>query len=85
MLGEPIDQNLSLLWDYNQVLRVNIGVTPDGVILVLDTSLNEIALVTQDCGENGNCLTGTGNYWQPRNASEIDSTYYSGTIDYFYL
>ena len=86
MLGGFIDESLSLLYDYNQVLRVNIGtISSDGTILVLDTDLNEIALVTEDCGNNSGCLTGTGNYWQPRNNTLIDGTSYTGTIDYFYL
>lgn len=66
MLGGYIDEDLSLLLDYNQVLRVNINsISPDGVILTLDTGLNEIALLTKNCNDNGRCLhiPNEGAYW----------------------
>lgn len=67
MVGGFIDEKLALMYDYNQVIRLDIGtISPDGVILGLDTSLNEIALITKSCHENGRCLATTGVYWEPR-------------------
>jgi len=88
MLGSYVDENLSLLLDYNQVLKVGIdSISPDGVILTLDTGLSELALLTKNCNQNGRCMhiPDTNDYWQPSESQMIDYKTYTGLIDYFFF